>query len=324
MKIPPFYQITSEMLERIAKIDSYRLYFSSLSIPIDIKIKIQRISLLKSSLFSARIEGNPLTIETISTSPDEQKKKEIFNIEKGTTFIKNQVKHNDKISLKLTLQMHHYVMKDIRSDGGQFRREMSAVFNQAGVAIYVPPSPLHIKELLKSLLHYINGKTEKFPLIKAFISHLVFEKIHPFIDGNGRVGRLLIYAIFKSSDYDFGFFIPFEEYLDKHKSDYYNHLDIGMKQTNTYLMFMLNAFLEQLEEMKKLIESEIKKKIMLPPRQEEIYNIIKDHPLISFDFIRRRFLKVPERTLRYDLKKLVDQNLIVKIGKTRGSYYKSI
>lgn len=62
--------------------------------------------------------------------------------------------------------------------------------------------------------------------------------------------------------------------------------------------------------------------LLLPPRQEEIYAIIKEHRFVSFDFLRRRFFKVPARTLRYDLKKLTDKNYILKIGQTKGSYYR--
>ena len=84
---------------------------------------------------------------------------------------------------------------------------------------------------------------------------------------------------------------------------------------------MLNSFLKESEELKKKIESVRNgKEKLLPPRQAEIYLIIKEHTVVSFDNIRRRFLKVPERTLRYDLKKLVDKGLTVKIGETRGSY----
>lgn len=61
--------------------------------------------------------------------------------------------------------------------------------------------------------------------------------------------------------------------------------------------------------------------ILLPPRQEEIYSIIKDHKIVSLDVIKRRFLKVPSRTLRYDLKKLQGNGLVIKIGATRGSVY---
>jgi DNA-binding transcriptional ArsR family regulator len=86
---------------------------------------------------------------------------------------------------------------------------------------------------------------------------------------------------------------------------------------------MLTAFLRESKELKKQVESAQKgKETFLPPRQEEIYLIIKEHTVVSFDNIRRRFLKVPERTLRYDLKKLTEKKLIIKIGETRGSYYK--
>ncbi|OGF99694.1 hypothetical protein A3D78_06000 [Candidatus Gottesmanbacteria bacterium RIFCSPHIGHO2_02_FULL_39_14] len=63
--------------------------------------------------------------------------------------------------------------------------------------------------------------------------------------------------------------------------------------------------------------------IILPPRQEEILAIIKDHMNVSFDFIQRRFYKVPARTLRYDLKKLAEKGLVIKVGITRGSFYRA-
>ncbi len=323
MKIPPRYQITSDILGLISKVDSYRLFFSSLTIPSLMKEKIKRISLLKSSLYSARIEGNSLTEEELEISSDKEKTLEVFNILKTAKYIEKNIYPKKKITKKVILFLHQMAMENLTNQKGNFRKEMGAIFNQAGIAVYLPPPPSSINLLINQLLNYINFGKEKFPLIKAFISHLVFEKIHPFIDGNGRVGRLLIYAILRSEGYDFGFFIPFEEYLDKHKNDYYYFLDVGMKDADSYLIFMLTSFVNQLKKTKTLILKEMNKKemILLPPRHEEILNIIKNHRLVSFDFIRRRFLKVPQRTLRYDLKRLVDKQLVVKIGKTKGSYY---
>ncbi len=191
------------------------------------------------------------------------------------------------------------------------------------MAVYLPPRPSQINPFLDQLLKYINSKKERFPLITAILCHLIFEKIHPFLDGNGRVGRLLISAVLKSHGWNFAFTVPFEEYLDAHKSEYYFHLDRGLQNTNEYLTFMLEAYLDQLETLKKQLEEEVaKKQEFLSPRQGEIVDIIKDHHVIPFDMIRRRFLKVPERTLRYDLKKLVDKGLIEKSGETRGRYYR--
>ncbi len=326
MLIPPQYKVTPEILELISKIEANRIYFSSRELPVQVKEKIQRVSILKSSLFSARIEGNPLSLEEIDTDPSEDVKKiEIFNILKAVEFIDRNIKVGQEISAEEILKLHSIVMTDLFSQLGVFRQEMGAIFNSAGVAVYLSPPPKEIPVLLKKLLKYINSGEEKFPLISVFISHLVFEKIHPFIDGNGRVGRLLVFAILKSKNWHFEVSIPFEEYLDEHKSDYYYYLDIGLKEPEEYLIFMLNAFLDQTEKTKKLLEDEISKKetLFLPPRQEEMLNIIKDHQVMSFDGIKRRFLKVPERTLRYDLKKLLDLNLIEKSGVTKGNYYRA-
>ena len=59
----------------------------------------------------------------------------------------------------------------------------------------------------------------------------------------------------------------------------------------------------------------------LPLRRREILNVVRDHPYASFDFISRRFFNINLKTLHYDLKKLQEQNLITKVGATRGAVY---
>ena len=324
MQIPPKYSITSEMIGLIAKIESHRMNFASLQLASQVKENIQRKSLLKSSLYSARIEGNPLELSEVSFETSKEiNNLEIFNIIKASKFIENNVKAS-KVTKDILLKLHGLVLKNITPDAGYFRIEPSAIFNEAGVAVYMPPSPFEIAKFVDELLVYINDDAEKFPLIQALVAHLVFEKIHPFLDGNGRVGRLLISLILKTKGWDFTLAIPFEEYLDDNRSEYYFHLDQGLKNTNEYLLFMLEAFLSEIEKIREDIKNETDKKdsLFLPPRQEEIFNIIKEQKIVSFDMIRRRFLKVPERTLRYDLKKLLDKKIIERSGETKGSFYR--
>ena len=320
--IPPPYSVTPEMLELISKIDASLIYLSSIRLPDSFKDKIRRKSLLKSSLYSARIEGNTLTYEQIEREDGKSdEKKEIFNILGAIQSIENSDLLN--ITLKTISNLHSQVLAELSDEGGFFRTEPSAIFNQAGKAVYIAPAPDKIPELLKQMLKFCNSEREKFPIINAFISHLVFEKIHPFVDGNGRVGRLLVFAILKSKQKDIPFFIPFEEYLDEHKDEYYYHLDGGLKNTNEYLKFMLQAFYAQTEKTKQIVADEMEKEqLLLTPRQEEIYNIIQDHRMVSFDEIKRRFLQVPPRTLSYDLKKLINKKIVIKIGETKGTYYK--
>ena len=323
MKIPPSYGINPEILELLSKINADRIILASLEIPLELKVKIQRRSLLKSSLFSAKIEGNPLSIEQIEQAGNQDKKIEVFNIVAASKFIDNNVKIDEPLDLRSILALHQLVIKNIGVSG--LRTQAGAISNMAGVAVYVSPPPGQIKELLKNLVDFVNNDTAVFPLITALVAHLVFEKIHPFIDGNGRVGRLLIFFILKSRNYNFGLTIPFEKYLDDHRDEYYYHLDNGLKETEAYLVFMLKAIYEETQNLINEINNERKedKKIyLLPSRQEEIFRIIKEHQVVSFDFLKRRFLKVPGRTLRYDLLKLAQKGLIIKGGVTRGSFYK--
>lgn len=322
MQIPPNYQLSREILNLVSKIDALRLFFTSFEISPAIRNRIHHLNTLKSSLFSARIEGNPLTLTDFENGYPKDKR-EIQNILDAIRLIDTTVKPKSAIDVSIIRLLHATTTKGIGNDQGQFRTELSAIFNSAGIAVYVPPPPSEILGLISQLIRYIQSNDESFPMIKAMMSHLIFEKIHPFLDGNGRVGRLLVYAILKSSEYDFGFCVPFEEYLDEHKDTYYQSLDIGMKNPEEFLLTLLEAYYSEAEKMKNLVSLEISRKneIILPPRQEEILQIIKDQRMVSFDFLSRRFLKVPVRTLHYDIEKLQQKNLVIKVGKTRGSFY---
>ncbi|CAN5212329.1 Dot/Icm type IV secretion system effector CoxFIC1 [soil metagenome] len=321
MPIPPSYTVSPAMLNLVSQIDAIRLSLHSPLIKPVITKKIQHISTLKSSLFSARIEGATAQFEELDEQRPEQQ--EIFNILKAIQYI--QASKPISIDDTLLFGLHSYVMSGVRGATKHFRTEQNAIFNQAGVAVYVPPSPPQISVDTQKLYSYIYSSAEPFPLIAAIVSHLIFEKIHPFIDGNGRVGRLLIMAICVSRGYDFGMYIPIEEYLDYHKDAYYYHLDQGMVDTAAYITFMLEGYVSQAERIQALAEQEqVKPSFLssLSPRQEEIYVLIREHTVASFDVIRRRFLRVPERTLRYDLQKLCERKIIVKAGTTRGTYYR--
>ena len=326
MQIPPDFKITPEILKLLSKIDSLRMFFQSVPIKPELKNKIERVSLLKSSLYSARIEGNPLTWEAVSNPQkisNHQKKLEVFNILDAVKFLDTNILTGGKLEKNLVLKLHSIVMRNLSNEAGHLRREPGAIFNQAGVAVYITPLPEKINELIGQLLDYTDQQTD-YPVVQAVLSHLIFEKIHPFLDGNGRVGRLFIWTVLKSNSYDFPIAIPIEEYIDQNREQYYFHLDQGMKEPEEYIKFMLEAFASAAGKIKDELIFEIEKKeeVILPPRQEEILAIIKDHIDVTFDFIKRRFYKVPARTLRYDLKKLAEKGIIIKVGKTRGSFYR--
>lgn len=322
MLIPPRYVFTPKMSQFLSSIESSKEVINSITIPPELEINIRRQSTLKSSLFSARIEGNPLTLLEVSSKPSkDQKKMEVFNILKALNFLQQRSARD--LSEHDVLKLHSIVMFGLTTSHGSFRKEVSAIFNTAGIAIYMPPPPRTIPSLIDRLLKFLNSEKERFVPIRAVLGHYIFEKIHPFLDGNGRVGRLLLTAVLQKGGYGMKGLLAVEEYLDEHRSTYYRMLESTERDVTDYIEFMLEAIADTAEKAKKLVleKKDAAKEDFLLPRRAEIYYIVKEHRLVSFDQIRRRFRLVNERTLRYDLKKLADSGFIRKRGTTKGVYY---
>lgn len=323
MIIPPRYRHIPEITERLSSIQGSRDVIDAIVVPPEIENNIRRKSTLRSALYSARVEGNEMTMEDLAKSSQTQKKAEVMNILKAMNYI-NHKKSRD-ISEKEILSMHEISMKGLLPPDklGRYRQNMEAIFNSAGIAIYMPPPPKQVPALMKRLVKYINSDREKFVPIKAALMHFTFEKIHPFLDGSGRVGRLIIQKVLIQGGYGMKGLLSLEEYIDDHRSEYYRMLEEPEKDATDYLLFMLDAIDTTAKKAKAMVltKQEAEATDYLLPRRAEIYNIVKDQKLIQFDQLRRRFSKVNERTLRYDLKKLQDQGLIRKLGSTRGVYY---
>lgn len=324
MLIPPKYILTPKISQLLQTIEACKEVINTVTIPPELEMNIRRKSSLKSSLFSARIEGNTLTLEDVQmSSSKDQKKAEVFNILKATNII-NQKRFKD-ITIKDILETHKTVMEGLsdKNDLGKFRANLEAIFNMAGIAIYLPPRPNQILPLLERLLKFVNSSKEPFIPLRACLAHYTFEKIHPFLDANGRIGRLFLQMVLTKGGYGMKGLLPIEEYLDNHRGEYYRGLEDREKDITDYLEFILEAIAQTAEESKRLILAKEKVEIedLLLPRRAEILNIIRDHQMVEFDTIRRRFLAINGRTLRYDLKKLADMGLIKKRGTTKGVWY---
>ena len=287
---------------------------------------LQRKSFLKSSLFSARIEGSELHYEDVRFVSERSKtnnleKIEVFNILDALHWLYSS-QSPKTLSIGLILKLHKMVMKNISPSAGIFRKEVSAIFNQAGIAVYLPPPPNKISELIKILINRTKSSRET-KYIKMALFHFGFEKIHPFLDGNGRVGRLLSTFILKQGQSDFRGLVSLEEYLERNKQVYYDLLAISKIDITRFIEFFLEALAEQAEKtinnLKDIKEERLEDTLL--PRRREIWEIVRNHGMVSFNFIKRRFIKVPNSSLHYDLRELIKKGLIKKLGSTRGVRY---
>lgn len=310
---------TEKIKSLLIEAEALKIVFDNLKVLPQVEENFRRESLLKSSLYSARVEGNPAKLNNI----DDQNtlhKLEISNLISAYKYIysKNISKN---LGINLIKNIHNLVMKNISREAGNFRTEPWAIFNQAGVAVFLAPAHFKVPSLMSELVEEIK-KMKLNTFTKSAIFQFLFEKIHPFPDGNGRVGRLVSSYLLNINGYGFRGLIPIEEVIDNERELYYEALEPDIN-TTPFVEFFLGSFVKQAKKvLEAMSNAENPTRLdLLPLRRKEIVRIIKEHPYATFDFLSRRFSKVNPKTLHYDLKKLIDDRFIDKIGKTRGVSY---
>jgi len=133
------------------------------------------------------------------------------------------------VSLRLIKEVHKRLMRGVRGASkqpGEFRESQNWIGGtRPGTARFVPPPPTELMQCLSDLEHYLHEKDNEHPLVRIGLAHIQFETIHPFLDGNGRVGRLLIALLFEV----FGLIDCRMLYLSLHfrrnQQEYYERLD---------------------------------------------------------------------------------------------------
>jgi Fic family protein len=278
----------------------------------EVEVRLTRESLLKSAVFSARVEG-------ITTDLKINANRETQNLLRAYRLV-NQTK-TTRLTDKFVLELHQLVMQGQSFQAGKWRSEPWAIYNQAGIAIYLAPLHTEIPKLMEEWVEKIVSLSES-PPITAAIAQFILEKIHPFADGNGRVGRLVSTYLMNMGGWKMRGLVPVEEYVEDHREQYYSALEPS-SDISEMIEFWIEALVAQGN---KTIDEYGKPLVPSPtgslmPRRKEIYQTIYDHPQCSFDFIRRRFMTVNIKTLQYDLAQLTKQGLVTKLGITRGAVY---
>lgn len=332
LTIPPKYRLSKQIVQYLSEIESNKGVIDNIDIPLEVEKNIRRQSVLGSALFSARIEGNTLTQAEAQSFGDlsrkDQRKVEIANLCRAVEKILDQFSSKEKTITKTDfLAWHKLAMKNILYPDylGSFRHGQEGLFDTSGNLIYHAPPPTQVEPLVTELLGFVNGKKEKIHPIKAILAHLIFEKIHPFVDGSGRVGCLLQMAILCQGGYAMKGLIVVEEEIDNNRQSYYEAIEQSTGSDSTpFVELMLEFLKDATGKTRDLVlaqKNNPSRFDILSPRRREIAQIIFEQRLLPFDSIRRRFLKVSPRQLAYDLESLIRAGFIIKIGKTRGALY---
>lgn len=188
----------------------------------------------KEALLSSQIEGTQATMEDIFDPRLQANMNR--DVEDVTQYLKALSRANElipklPISIRFLKEMHKVLLTSQRGhdkDPGELRRTQNwigASGSTLKTARYIPPNIDDMSESLASLEEFIHAEDELDPLVKISLIHYQFETIHPFLDGNGRVGRLLISLLLKQYrvlSYDT---LYLSYYLKKNRSEYYDRLN---------------------------------------------------------------------------------------------------
>ena len=311
---PPF-KITSKIIDYISRISEKIGEINSLeNSPHQVKLrKENRIKTIHSSL---AIENNSLTIEQITAIIDG---KRVLGSPNEIQEVKNAVQTYELL-LKLNpyeekdlLKAHSLMMQDLVSNNGKYRNEGVGIFDGNQVVHLAPPAD-RVPLLMTDLFNWLKT-SDVHPLIKSCVFHYEFEFIHPFQDGNGRMGRLWQTVILKEWKEVFAW-IPVESLIKENQSEYYNALNSSDKEadSSSFIEFILSLLLKTIEE---IIETEkkvtAKVSVKVTVNQQKILDVIKENPFVTQEELAQ-IIGLSRKSIIQNMKKLQENGLLKRIG----------
>jgi Fic family protein len=285
-------------------------------VPIELKRK-NRIKTIQSSL---AIEGNTLDIEQITSIIDS---KQIIAPKKDIVEVQNAIIVYDKLSLWNPMfiqdlqEAHRLLMKNLIVSNGRWRTTGVAIFKKQEISHMAPPSK-RVPILIENLFNFLKHDQNASWLLKACIFHYELEFIHPFIDGNGRIGRLWQQLLLMKENPIFEF-ISVESIIKQNQKEYYNALGECDQQgeSTIFIEFSLKQILTTLKQYTASISSQATN-----PQQRLEY--AKNH--INTWFARKDYIllhkDISSATASRDLAMGLEKNILLKIGSNNQVQYK--
>ena len=318
---PPF-EITSKIIELISNISEKIGEINYLQDnPYHIRLrKENRIKTIHSSL---AIENNSLSLKQITAiiegkhvlgNPNEIK--EVKNSIQAYDLLLSLNPYNEKDLLKA----HKLMMQDLVERNGKYRTDGVGIFDGEKVVHLAPPAD-RVPELMFDLFKWLK-ESDAHPLIKSCVFHYEFEFIHPFQDGNGRMGRLWQTVILKEWKEIFAW-LPVETLIKENQKEYYNVLGASDSDANStkFIEFMLALILNTIEEIistEKKVTQKVTVKVTV--NQQKILNLLKQNPFITQEELSK-IIGIARKSIILNMKKLQEAGLIKRIGADKNGYW---
>ena len=241
---------------------------------------------------------------------------EVSNYGRALRTGQKEIEDGAPIDSRLMRKLHKILLRGVRGENkqpGELRTGQVYVGNKR----FIPAPPEHIDSLLGSLANYLAG-ADIDPLIKAYVAHYQFEAVHPFLDGNGRVGRLLLsLSIYKWLDHSAPW-LYMSEFFENNRQDYISRLFrvSANGDWEGWLRFCLEGTIEQAaaavsrcDRLQKLRRQYKARAGHLGSRMSGIIDWLFSTPVLNARNVMDKF-KVTDPTARSDLEKLCDHDVL--------------
>ena len=320
-------KLLAEANRQIGELNAYSLLIPNVDLYIKMHVKIEANK-------SSRIEGTRTTVEEdlldiTDINPEKRDDwEEVQNYVKATNYGVERIKNGFPVCTRLIRELHKILMQGVRGEHktpGEFRTSQNWIGgSMPSNAVYVPPPHTEIAECLTDFEKFINNEEIDTPdLIKIAILHYQFESIHPFLDGNGRIGRLLIPLYIQSKGMLDKSCLYISDYIERNKDTYYDMLTRVRTHNDmiAWIKFFLEAVIETSktakEKFRNVVEltMEMDKIIVnLPVKSDNVKKVID--VLYNEPVINRKKLcditKIKEGTIKNIINCLLENNIIVE------------
>jgi len=315
----PPYEITSSILKLITSI-SEKIGEANANLLNKPSPKLRKQNRIKTIHSSLKIEGNILTEEQITALIEN---KRVIGSKKDIVEVLNAIKIYENLDIykpsneKSFLKAHKNLMENLIEDSGKYRKQSVGIVKGSKIEHVAPPFG-NLPYLMKNLFDYLK-KTDEIELIKSCVFHYEVEFIHPFLDGNGRMGRLWQTLILMEK-YPIFEFLPFETLISNDQEKYYKALaesDTSGKSTK-FIEYMLGVIDISISELLNFNNRTLNEKDRLD------YFV----SLNKIQFARKDYMDIfkdiSSATASRDLKKGTELKIFEKVGELNKTIYKLI
>lgn len=343
----PTFTITNKILSAIAKIEAAEEVIRHAPLLPLWEKQFKEDAVVRSVYHGTHIEGNQLHKDeakdvllgkdVLARPRDIQ---EIINYRKLIDLIDEEAqKKVDKITESLLKKMHKTIVNKLVSDeqAGEYRKTQVVIKDsQTGQITFRPPPAIEVPFLMREYILWLNKQLEEsdmmHPVLIAGIVHHEFVRIHPYVDGNGRMARSLATLILLLGGFDIRRFFSLEEYYDKDALAYYTSLQkASAGDLTAWLEYFTAGAATEFDRIKEKVlklskDAKMKERfggqqIYLNDRQMRIIEYIQEIGYLQNQIFPTILPDVSEDTVLRDLKDLIEKNLIKKIGSTKSARY---